>query len=48
MKDGLFTDQGRGSSKEVVHEDVVILPRMGYDDADAVRLVRPEGKACRR
>ena len=42
----LFKDRGRSSGEEVAHEVIVYYyeptqPNPGYDEADAVRLVRP-------
>jgi hypothetical protein len=46
-KPGLFTSQDCYSGEEVAHEAVVEPPRMGYNEADVVRLARPKGKKCR-
>ncbi len=52
INNGLFTDRGCSSGEEVAHEAVVnyrepTQPNPGYNEADAVRSVRPKGKKCR-
>jgi hypothetical protein len=51
MEDGLFTDKDRSSGEELAHEDVAnylepTQPNPSYNEADAVRWVRPKGKRC--